>query len=973
MSDYYLKNSPTKGNELSPSCQAAMVAAAMFSTDHKNNSVRNVNNYNYSKTKSTSSTNKNINYKINNNTQQRPRNVSPKSIYRINQQHQQLQKPLFNQPQHVMPTSSNQMNSRKTNGQVSINLEAKPLDKVSLSPSSTYKSPPHLPTRNISDPSLNSEIPKRHTSQIASTLVHPSDSISIASNSSHYNQHSSWNDANINSSSTALAAAASIAKNNPNSLISTSTSPKLVRRKVPSNTKQTITRSTLRRPTSENHNFMNAMKPISSILRDDTESIDNCTNLSPSKNKPGRKPPPPPRTSISESVSNTANIIPPPQSSEISFEHNSDNTSFQFPIQHNNNVARSSISISHPDLKLLNSSSSIHSNSNNFYKNTTDSQYFHNQDTHKRSISRSKKLSNFFSTNPTKEDFQNQRLYNLQASNSTSMLPSHLQQLNFKDSNSFNPEVSIQPLSAPSISTQGDYFTQPHDELYNDKGLYNNNNGSTGNIYQQGPSVSSSHQLVFRTTLRNSDKRSGFGRSRKSKAEFNEDKPWKNHERANLNIVSSEERKRYEGVFAANKGVYIDLDLRLNEDSNKSELLKPVKILRAPSDNSVINESERLLSDFVNTYSPINDRIHGLVVREIWIRSKLDHDTLKKMWSLVLDDRKRRWLKLISNGDTQWLPDDNDDISEFGDPGITGDNNVDDMSTVNDLTLRNGKDDVRQLNRNDDTLNDEISDREDTDVDSVISDPAFDLDEETEEEKEEEENKDEHDDHYEEAKDGEEEHHDDNEDESVNDANDGKCDNRSIRAKSIMSKANPNNSVIDEDTDIDADIDENANMSKDITEFADEGALNGSTPTLNGATVDRVATDENKMTIDPPQTPQSQQLIQKKTLESNENTSLLEIDRNLFDDGTLTIDEFIVGMWLVDQCLYGRKIPKVVPLSVWETIGVDWTVSGGVYGGPYQHHTHAPVISGVSDIVGMGIKKGKKAGTRKVLKKVIGM
>ena len=34
---------------------------------------------------------------------------------------------------------------------------------------------------------------------------------------------------------------------------------------------------------------------------------------------------------------------------------------------------------------------------------------------------------------------------------------------------------------------------------------------------------------------------------------------------------------------------------------------------------------------------------------------------------------------------------------------------------------------------------------------------------------------------------------------------------------------------------------------------------------------------------------------------------------NLIDfrrDGTLNKNEFLVGMWLVDQCLYGRKLPK---------------------------------------------------------------
>lgn len=38
-------------------------------------------------------------------------------------------------------------------------------------------------------------------------------------------------------------------------------------------------------------------------------------------------------------------------------------------------------------------------------------------------------------------------------------------------------------------------------------------------------------------------------------------------------------------------------------------------------------------------------------------------------------------------------------------------------------------------------------------------------------------------------------------------------------------------------------------------------------------------------------------------------------------DGTLNKIEFIVGMWLVDQCLYGRKLPKKVEELVWNSLG----------------------------------------------------
>jgi hypothetical protein len=37
-------------------------------------------------------------------------------------------------------------------------------------------------------------------------------------------------------------------------------------------------------------------------------------------------------------------------------------------------------------------------------------------------------------------------------------------------------------------------------------------------------------------------------------------------------------------------------------------------------------------------------------------------------------------------------------------------------------------------------------------------------------------------------------------------------------------------------------------------------------------------------------------------------------------DGTLDKKSFIVGMWYVDQCLYGRKLPKNVDENVWNSV-----------------------------------------------------
>lgn len=38
------------------------------------------------------------------------------------------------------------------------------------------------------------------------------------------------------------------------------------------------------------------------------------------------------------------------------------------------------------------------------------------------------------------------------------------------------------------------------------------------------------------------------------------------------------------------------------------------------------------------------------------------------------------------------------------------------------------------------------------------------------------------------------------------------------------------------------------------------------------------------------------------------------------NDGTLDRKSFVVGMWLVDQCLYGRKLPREIDQQVWDSV-----------------------------------------------------
>lgn len=96
-------------------------------------------------------------------------------------------------------------------------------------------------------------------------------------------------------------------------------------------------------------------------------------------------------------------------------------------------------------------------------------------------------------------------------------------------------------------------------------------------------------------------------RKQRKKRIFNEDKPWKNHHHAY--IPTESERKRYERLWAANKGIHWPF--------------------MAEQDREEIESSGR---------DPKDD-IHGLVVRDLWKRSKLSPIILERIWDLV--DRNR--------------------------------------------------------------------------------------------------------------------------------------------------------------------------------------------------------------------------------------------------------------------------------------------------------------------------------------------
>lgn len=132
-------------------------------------------------------------------------------------------------------------------------------------------------------------------------------------------------------------------------------------------------------------------------------------------------------------------------------------------------------------------------------------------------------------------------------------------------------------------------------------------------------------------------------RKKEKKLAFNENKPWKNHN--DLSYITEAERKRYEGVFASNKGLYINCVItKLRGVSYEAKLDEKQKNEAADASSTAAKLSsqankETQNNDFEAFHNwnsvDIDQLIHGVVVKRIWVRSKLPLDTLEAIWNLV--------------------------------------------------------------------------------------------------------------------------------------------------------------------------------------------------------------------------------------------------------------------------------------------------------------------------------------------------
>lgn len=150
-------------------------------------------------------------------------------------------------------------------------------------------------------------------------------------------------------------------------------------------------------------------------------------------------------------------------------------------------------------------------------------------------------------------------------------------------------------------------------------------------------------------------------RKEKKSDKFNEEKPWKQHN--DRHYITDQEKKRYQGVWASNKGLYIEyldaqtiekLRLEKNEDINPALAASKISASAAVIGVKPVKDSKeqaKLTDEFKDI-----DLILNIVVRDLWSRSKLPNDLLDQIYKLV-DIRQDGFLDKKSFIVGMWLVD----------------------------------------------------------------------------------------------------------------------------------------------------------------------------------------------------------------------------------------------------------------------------------------------------------------------------
>ena len=200
---------------------------------------------------------------------------------------------------------------------------------------------------------------------------------------------------------------------------------------------------------------------------------------------------------------------------------------------------------------------------------------------------------------------------------------------------------------APAQQHRG-FFDRVKKKLKITDSQNSNNNNNNNNNSQPYPDESADDAVLqIKTTMRKQRKKS-----------FNEDKPWKHH--VDAVKLTENERKRYEGLWATNRGIHVpflypdeeddpDSDSESDEEDSESdesdleesdhedagEPLQSKSVENTPQAGTKQQQQQQHVHHTAVHEDDRTQSIHGIVVRSLWRRSRLSDDTLRQIWDLV--------------------------------------------------------------------------------------------------------------------------------------------------------------------------------------------------------------------------------------------------------------------------------------------------------------------------------------------------
>lgn len=190
---------------------------------------------------------------------------------------------------------------------------------------------------------------------------------------------------------------------------------------------------------------------------------------------------------------------------------------------------------------------------------------------------------------------------------------------------------SISPTKLPPPSKFAD-FSRSLSRKRSHRSLFRRT-PSPGQVMQAKNNISPPPMLTLRKTLRKSPE-SG------DEEDPTDDPYWKHKRKRHINkhankyhegdrkrwrnVVTESERSRYEGLWAANKGLLLLPSTSSSFNSSSSTTIPPTQ-----------SSAATVITSMTVATDPRADRVHAFIIRDLWLRSRLHPRVLEEIWNLV--------------------------------------------------------------------------------------------------------------------------------------------------------------------------------------------------------------------------------------------------------------------------------------------------------------------------------------------------